>query len=99
MSTGERTGTERVAFERMTMLELAQALRWRSAKPEAAISRSELIDVIRERSGYPAGRVDCRFCGRHVDTYEEGGVVLMVSHRDFARFPEWCRDGSDVPAA
>jgi hypothetical protein len=96
MTATEEAGAERAAFERMTMLELAQALRWRNTRPELAASTAALIDVIRERCGYPAGRVACRFCGDHAQTYEEGGVVLMVSHRDPGQYPQWC-DGSDVP--
>jgi hypothetical protein len=83
----------------LSMPELAAALRRMNAEPQVrAAERAMLIDVIREMCGYAAGRVDCRFCGGHVDTYEENGAVLTVSHRDFARFPEWCQDGSDVPA-
>lgn len=41
-------------------------------------------------------RVNCPNCGAYTDTYTDGNLILVVSHRDPARWPEWCK-ASDTP--
>lgn len=41
-------------------------------------------------------RVNCPDCGSYTDTCEQGVLIVVVSHRNPARWPDWCK-GSDFP--